>query len=136
VAATTAVVGRWYHIAGTFDGAIETMYVNGVFSASTNFGVAAQSVATQSTIGSLAAGSTLFRGYLAHVAEWNRVLTAEEIRLLFTFPDALQPRYGPAASIHSPPTGGSTPFVSPIAYGGNVPFPAGNPKLLPPVGAF
>jgi hypothetical protein len=134
VSPITVIVNKWYHLVGTFDGAIEKIYVNGLLSASTNFGVAAQSVATQTTIGSLALSSTVMQGNLAHIAEWNRAISAEEVGVLFRTADVLQVRYGP--SVGTPPSSGQTPFVSPILYGGNVPFPAGNSKLLPPVGAF
>lgn len=93
LAANAALVGKWYHVVGSYDGTTEKIYVNGVLSNSSVFSIAAENVTSLTTIGAIdTLGNSTFDGKIVHVAEWNRALTPEEINLLYRDPWVMYPR--------------------------------------------
>jgi len=81
--AGTIVAGRAYHVAGTFDGTTERLYINGRQVAST-----ALSGATDVTINGLRIGSwdgtqQFFTGTLDEVAVYNKALSATQVAAHF-----------------------------------------------------
>lgn len=82
----------WQHMAITWDKAANQLiaYINGVQTGTTQsgFGVFSGSLAATTTV--IGAATTtptqVWSGYLAHVAVWNRALTATEILSLATVP--------------------------------------------------
>lgn len=93
---STAVVplGKWTNVATTFDGNTLTVYVQGVASASGQFGP----IPLVRNVSNLLIGSGLcgadddhmaFQGFIARVDVWNRALTAAEIAASMQAPPAL-----------------------------------------------
>lgn len=81
-----APMGRWVHAVCTKNaGTSAAIYINGVDDST---GYANQTIVASTDAPTLAnqSGATAndFRGYIAHAAVWNRVLTAGEIRELYT----------------------------------------------------
>lgn len=70
--------GQWHHYAGTYDGAVVRLYVDGQLKASTNF---ASSAIVQHTPNNLAIGTDL-KGRMFDARLYNRALINEEIAQL------------------------------------------------------
>jgi hypothetical protein len=77
--AGAVVAGQTYHVVGTFDGATQRLYVNGVQVATASF-TGGPSVNTRPVVlGSWDAGSEFFAGSLDDVAVYAKALTATQI---------------------------------------------------------
>jgi hypothetical protein len=82
--ALTFVVGRWYHVAGTFDGTTISVWVNGaVQSTGPAAGISGSGATNPIHIGSMSGTTNPFNGSLADVRVYNRALSAVEINALY-----------------------------------------------------
>jgi hypothetical protein len=72
----------WMHIAGTYDGAVLRLYINGVEEASLNAIVGIGTNATDLSIGAQADGSGVIEGAIDDVKLFQDALTAEEVAAL------------------------------------------------------
>jgi hypothetical protein len=83
LATNALTVGEWTHVAGTFDGNIIKVYINGVLSASTGFNGTLYNNSTDPLlIGAVDGGGSSrqhFDGDIDEVRLYNRVLCADEI---------------------------------------------------------
>jgi parallel beta-helix repeat protein len=67
-------MGRWYHVVGVHNGTTATIYINGDYKASANYGT------SMTSTGVWIAGSTEpFNGSIDEVRIWNRALSTDEI---------------------------------------------------------
>lgn len=108
VGATAMVVGRWYHVCGTYDGATIRTYLNGVLQASAALASVLKSgVAVPIKLGNNHAGDGTFQGAMAGAAIWNRTLKASEIRDLYSEPT--RPFVVPRLGLRNSPDG--QPFM-------------------------
>ncbi len=80
VASTTLTTGVWYHIAGTYDGEIMKVYVNGVLSGTTTLSDVITNSSEALTIGRRADGSNYFSGVIDEVRVWNSERNESEIK--------------------------------------------------------
>jgi prepilin-type N-terminal cleavage/methylation domain-containing protein len=81
---TTLVVGRWYQIAGTYDGATLKTYVNGALDRQTGVSGNMDSVANALDIGKTADGvANYFNGFIDNARVYNRALSAAEIAAIY-----------------------------------------------------
>ena len=76
---TTPLVGRWYHLVGTYDGSVIRFYVNGVEEANRNYSNAIPGSANPLVIGGRSDNSRFFNGSIDEVAIYNRALSSLEI---------------------------------------------------------
>jgi len=89
---TSLVAGVWYHVAGTFDGATSTVYLNGVFDGSAALAFTPDNDGTNPVYlgrynsGADSAPSNYFDGSADLQRIWNRALYAYEVRQLFERP--------------------------------------------------
>lgn len=78
--------GEWHMVAGTFDGSVSKLYIDGVLEgqnvASGNLSTAAGDVHF-STNGNSGLGSRHLNGFMHNAAIWNQALTATEIQSVF-----------------------------------------------------
>ncbi|MBL7188618.1 MAG: LamG domain-containing protein [Phycisphaerae bacterium] len=94
--------GRWYHIAGTFDGSSFNIYVNGALEGSVlHPGVHAD--ASGILIGARSGQQNYFTGDMDDVRLYSKALTAEEIGLAM--------RSDPLVAWSPSPGNGTTPYV-------------------------
>jgi len=82
--ATTPVIGEWFHLAGTFDGSVLKLYINGTFEASTDLSSAIGTTGNPFTIGNYYTWSSLppgqyFKGLIDDVSIYNVALDAAQI---------------------------------------------------------
>lgn len=108
VGTITAFDGNWHHIAFTqnVSNNVKT-YVDGILDLNTSYSSAATYSAVDLAIGALIrnTNSSFFQGSLAHVANWQRVLSPTEIIMLASgmLPLHLKPHhYWPLWGIDSP----------------------------------
>jgi prepilin-type N-terminal cleavage/methylation domain-containing protein len=76
---TTPQAGIWYHLAGTYDGSVIRLYVNGIEESNRSYSGTIASSANPLTIGGRFDGSRFFKGSVDEVAIYNRALTDSEI---------------------------------------------------------
>jgi hypothetical protein len=76
---TSPVVGQWYHIVGTYDGAILKIYVDGVLENTNNHSGTILTSTNQLTIGSRSIPDRYFNGDIDELMIFNATLTADEI---------------------------------------------------------
>jgi len=78
-------LNQWYHFAGTRDatGAATNLYLNGVLSGTANQDSGTPATGSAVLIGNQGDDSRTINGQLANIKSWNRVLTAEEVKLDF-----------------------------------------------------
>ncbi|HEU4702431.1 MAG TPA: LamG-like jellyroll fold domain-containing protein [Conexibacter sp.] len=81
--AGTIVAGRTYHVAGTFDGATQRLYVNGRQVASVALSGAADTTIAGLRIGSWDGAQQFFVGTLDEVALYNKALSASQVAAHF-----------------------------------------------------
>lgn len=77
-------LGRWYHVAGVFDGSTVSLYIDGqkVFSGASSVASISPST-TDLFIGSHSAGSEFFPGYIDQARVFTKALTASEIGAIY-----------------------------------------------------
>ncbi len=84
---TSLVVGKWYHIVGTFNGSIYIIYVNGVLDNTLPDSTPLYSGASRPlSIGNLdnnGVQERFFNGTIDDVRVYNRALTAKEVQALY-----------------------------------------------------
>lgn len=81
----TVTVGKWFHIAATYDGSILKTYQNGVFqNQSTSFVLTRGGTTT--TISGDSFNARYFNGLITDVKFYSRALLANEVRLLYYQP--------------------------------------------------
>jgi hypothetical protein len=76
---TAMQVGRWYHLAGTYDGAVMRLYVNGVQGAALGIVRSMGAAAGGIHIGAHATGGEVAAGLVRDVRIYNRTLSEIEI---------------------------------------------------------
>ena len=84
--AASLVINNWYHVLVTRDttGANTNIYVNGVLSGSANQDSGTPDTGTgNDVIGARLAGTNTFDGYISDLRIYNRILTTDEISLLY-----------------------------------------------------
>ena len=89
--ATPAVPGMWVHVAGTFDGAIVRMYVNGALesTAEIRVGLTTTVVEPRIGIGSLTSlNEQPWAGRIDEIKFHNRALSQEEIQAMIAADEA------------------------------------------------
>src|SRR5262249_12220203 len=89
VSTTTLQVGRWYHVAGTFDGQFLQLYVNGVLEASQHTPGPLHPDTRPFQIGRIdggGSGSRYFDGQISDVSMWNVARSQADIRASMTQP--------------------------------------------------
>lgn len=80
----------WHELAGTYDGTVQRFYVDGALAASMAVTGVLSYNATPLIFGALdVAGNQSYIGEQAHVALWNRALSAAEVRGFYSDPYAL-----------------------------------------------
>ena len=75
--------GKWYHVAGTFDGAVMRIFINGTQVGSTNYSGAISATTYDLTIGKIsytAGGTRYFDGAIDEVRIWNTALTEATLK--------------------------------------------------------
>tara|TARA_R100001510_G_C7653246_1_gene211322 strand:+ start:414 stop:1148 length:735 start_codon:yes stop_codon:yes gene_type:complete len=78
---TDKVTNRWYHVCATFDrSGDQILYVDGVLEDSDGCAGDETDDLSHSTSAKIGKRSVEFRGYIANVGYWNRVLTQAEVR--------------------------------------------------------
>ena len=78
--ATNKVTNRWYHVCATFDrSGNQILYVDGVLEDSDDISSLTADL-THTTSAKIGKRSVEFRGYIANVGYWNRVLTQAEVK--------------------------------------------------------
>jgi len=79
--------GKWYHVAGTYDGTNVRIYVNGqtIYSGTDSGSIRVNSSEPVSIATSIFNGATNYRhdGVIDEVRIWNRSLSADEIKMLY-----------------------------------------------------
>src|SRR3989344_3092088 len=83
VSNTTLVTGRWYHVAGTYDGATIRIYVDGQLGGSQSVVSTGTADANPVLFGSRSDGQDSLTGFLDDVRLYNRALTPAEIKRLY-----------------------------------------------------
>jgi hypothetical protein len=83
-AASTVVVGQTYHVVGTFDGATQRLYVNGVQVASGLFSGPVNVTTTPVVVGSWDAASEFLAGTVDDVAVYAKVLSPAQVTTHYT----------------------------------------------------
>jgi hypothetical protein len=100
-----AVLNRWYHLVGTYDGTTQRFYVNGVF-------VANQATGTPDgngdifQVGQRQGAGFVFDGFLWQLQFYNRALSSGEIKNLWAYPYDID---DPEPPTIIPDSGGPTP---------------------------
>jgi hypothetical protein len=94
--------GRWYHIAGTFDGSSFNIYVNGVLE-STVLHPGAHADASGMLIGARTNSRNYFTGEMDDVRLYSKALTEAEIGLAM--------RVDPLIAWNPSPDSGATPYI-------------------------
>lgn len=84
VSGASLTLNTWYHVAGTYDGSVARIYINGVQAGSTNFaGSIVPSTEYPACIGNLSDGGVgaarYWNGKLDEVRVWHRALPQSEI---------------------------------------------------------
>jgi len=74
---------QWYHVAGTYDGTTQRIYLNGQEVATATFSVAISTTDEALRIGVQSTGEDSFDGLIDEVELFNRALTSDEIRAIF-----------------------------------------------------
>jgi len=105
--------GIWYHIACTWDGSTQSIYVNGVLSTSQARSGTVTNNATNITIGMLPSGAEKMSGDVSHVRCWNRGLSINEVKQLHQNPFQIYKR---------PTLFGRSIYLSPAASTANSNF--------------
>jgi hypothetical protein len=78
---TALPTGRWVHLAGTYDGQTERIYMDGALQGSMERGGPINSTEFHLCLGNFEVGhASYFRGILDEVKLYDRALTAEEIQ--------------------------------------------------------
>ncbi len=100
---TRLEVGRWHHLAGTYDGAVQRLYLDGVEVSQQAVVVDVAVTSGPLRMGSEApGGSNFFHGLIDEIAVYDRALTAFEVRYVAggapTY-DTLQSNQGPSHEI-------------------------------------
>ncbi|KPV63678.1 MAG: hypothetical protein AOA66_0700 [Candidatus Bathyarchaeota archaeon BA2] len=76
---TKITLGKWYHVAGTFDGKIMNIYMNGQFEKSKRHSYTIPSLTTSVLIGNNPKNNRQFDGIIDEVRIYNRALSEDEI---------------------------------------------------------
>ncbi len=116
-------LGEWFHVAGTWDGAGDVIYINGALQADTDTGTSINYGAQNQplTLGKYTTGES--DGDIISAAVWDRALTPNEIQQLYIDPHALvrlRPRTvakagaAPAGGTPSPRSQLAGPIVGPL----------------------
>ncbi|MEP7264506.1 MAG: LamG-like jellyroll fold domain-containing protein [Bacteroidota bacterium] len=84
VSGTSLTLNTWYHVAGTYDGSVARIYINGVLAGSTSFaGSIVASTAFPARIGNLSddgvGNPRYWNGKLDEIRVWHRALPQSEI---------------------------------------------------------
>ncbi|NCC23170.1 MAG: LamG domain-containing protein [Alphaproteobacteria bacterium] len=80
---TTVSTGTWYHVAGTYDGNVAKVYVNGVEDGSNIFTNTGTANSYPLNIGGRSDASDMFDGQIDDVRVHDRALTSHEIETLY-----------------------------------------------------
>ena len=75
--------GSWYHVAGTYNGSVMSLYLNGVLDNSNPSVLSGEFQGTGTFYISYSVGSRYLYGTIDEVAIWNRSLSADEILNLY-----------------------------------------------------
>jgi Tfp pilus assembly protein PilV len=116
--ANCPAVGEWHHYAGTYNGSVINIYVDGVAVATTSDTGAIVDTAGNLNIGRYDGGSYNFNGAIDDVRIYNRALSRAEIATLY----AATP---PTTWGMSYDGGGSTNLISDLAVDGSFIYTAG-----------
>ena len=79
VTSTSTLINEWVFVSGTYDGDIQTLYINGSIEHQRSGVSTTIDVNAGSRIGANFVGGAFFNGNLANVAIWNRALSSDEI---------------------------------------------------------
>jgi len=94
--------GRWYHVAGTFDGSTFNIYVNGILEGTVSY-AGVHSDASGILIGARSGSQNYFAGDMDDVRLYKKALTAQEINLVM--------RIDTLVAWSPNPGNGTTPYV-------------------------
>ncbi len=83
------IVGKWYYLAGTYDGKTQILYINGVNQPSVSWIGDIRVTSNSLLIGELSGGN--FNGTIAEVLIYNRAWTADEV---LSYYNATKGRFG------------------------------------------
>jgi len=83
--ATTVTMQQWHHVAVTWDGTAQQVYVDGVCDCAITPALAPLDNIAQFSIGCYPAAGTFFEGSIDEVRLYDRVLAADEIAQLYAF---------------------------------------------------
>jgi len=83
IGTTTLVVGNWYHLVGVYDGSDIKLYLNGVLENSTPEVTSNYVGANNFVVGARTTASTFFNGVIDEYSSFNRVLSDDQISLLY-----------------------------------------------------
>jgi len=79
VTSTSTLINEWVFVSGTYDGDIQTLYINGSIEHQRSGVSTTIDVNAGSRIGANFVDGAFFNGNLANVAIWNRALSSDEI---------------------------------------------------------
>jgi len=79
VTSTSTPINEWFFVSGTYDGDIQTLYINGSIEHQRSSVSTTIDVNAGSRIGVNYTEANFFNGNLANVAIWNRALSSDEI---------------------------------------------------------
>jgi len=108
VTAGKFTIGTWTQVAGTYDGVMMKLYVNGVQVGSKAASGALNSANAPLRIGSTMYGTEVFPGTIDDVRIYNRALRAAEIQQLA---NAAVPNQPPTVAVSAAPTSGTAPLT-------------------------